>query len=285
MLVSAAIEGTPLPAVRPGDSPPSAAIGEVVAAPGDSGLSPGELVSHRLGWREYAVLPASGCVPVGDALPDPVAHLGSGWTAYAALTRCCRLQPGETVLVTGGAGGVGSLAGQIARALGASRVVGTTTRPEKADRMIAELGYDAVVVRNAEPLAAQLARAAPGGVDVVVDTVGGDQLRVALGAARSGARVALVGTLSSQLSPHGSGVAAPVEVDTFQLVLKGITIRGFTTPNDPVAQAEWTGLFGSWLHSGQLTFPHVRVRGIDRAADALHEVITGRHMGTVVVEL
>lgn len=285
ILVSGAIEGTPLPAVRPGEPLPSAAIGEVVTAPDDSGLRPGELVSHRLGWREYAVLPVVGCSPVGAVLPDPVAHLGSGWTAYAALTRCGELQPGESVLVTGGAGGVGSLAGQIARRLGASRVVGSTTTPGKAGRMISELGYDAVLVRGAGPFAAQLAQAAPEGIDVVVDNVGGDQLRAAVAAARPGARVVLVGALSSQLSPHGSGVAAPVELDTFPLMLKGVTVRGFANPGDPVAQAQWTELFGGWLRSGEVTFPHVRVRGIDRAAQALHEVIIGRHLGTAVVAL
>lgn len=285
MLMSSAIEGTPLPAVRPEDSLPSAAVGEVVTAPEDSGLRPGALVSHRLGWREYAVLPVAGCVPVGDVLPDPVAHLGSGWTAYAALTRYCQLRPGESVLVTGGAGGVGSLAGQIARRLGAARVVGSTTTPAKADRMISELGYDAVVVRGAGSFAAQLAQAAPDGVDVVVDTVGGDQVPAAVTAARPGARFALVGTLSSQLAPHGSGVAAPVVLDAFQLMLKGVRLHGFTTPDEPVAQSEWTGLFGDWLRSGEITFPHVRVRGIDHAPQALHEVINGRHVGTVVVEL
>jgi NADPH-dependent curcumin reductase CurA len=285
MLMSSAIEGVPLPAVRPGDSPPSAAVGEVVVAPEDSGLRPGELVSHRLGWRDYAVLPVAGCVPIGDVLPDPVAYLGSGWPAYAALTRCCQLRPGESVLVTGGAGGVGSLAGQIARRLGAAQVIGSTTTPEKADRMISELGYDAVVVRGAGPFATQLAHAAPDGIDVVVDTVGGEQLPAAVTAARPGARFALVGTLSSQLAPHGFGVAAPVELDAFPLMLKGVHLYGFTTPADPAAQTEWTHLFGDWLRSGEITFPHVRVRGIDHAAQALHEVINRRHMGTVVVEL
>ncbi|TVT38733.1 NADP-dependent oxidoreductase [Amycolatopsis rhizosphaerae] len=284
-LLSGATEGTPLPTVRPGDSLPSATIGEVVTAPGDSGLRPGELVAHWLGWREYAVLPASDCAPLGDALPDPVAHLGSGWTAYTALTRYGRLKPGETVLVTGGAGGVGSLAGQIARRLGAALVVGTTGTPEKVDKMRSELGYDAVLIRGAAPFATQLAQAAPDGIDVLVDNVGGDQLRAAAAAARPGARLVLVGTLAGQLSPHGSGGSAPVELDAFQLILKGITIRGLVDPRDPVARSDWTERFGDWLRSGEMTFPHVRVQGIDRAAQALLEVFNGLHLGTVVVEL
>ncbi|MFD9735298.1 MDR family NADP-dependent oxidoreductase [Umezawaea sp. NPDC059074] len=275
-LLSGAAEGTPLPSVRPGESPPSATVGEVVTAPEDSGLSPGDLVFHWLGWREHAVLPAEACVPLGDALPDPVAHLGSGWTAYTALTRYGALVPGETVLVTAGAGGVGSLAGQIARALGAGRVIGTTGSPEKADRMTADLGYDTVLVGGA-PLTEE--------VDVVVDNVGGDHLRAAVARARPGARIVLVGTLASQLRPRLSGAVAPVELDAFQLILKGITLRGFSDPGDPRAKAEWTERFGTWLRDGAITFSHVRVRGIDHAAEALHDVIGGRHVGTVVVEL
>jgi NADPH-dependent curcumin reductase CurA len=284
-LLSGAAEGTPLPAVRPGESLPSATIGEIITAPEDSGLRPGQLVLHWLGWREYAAVPTAECTPVGDALPDPVAHLGSGWTAYAALTWYARLRPGETVLVTGGAGGVGSLAGQIARLLGATRVVGSTGTPEKVDRMREELGYDAVLVRDSESVTAQLAKAAPEGIDVLVDNVGGDQLSAAVAAARPGARFTLVGTLASQLSPQESGAVAPVDLDAYQIILKGINIRGFTNPPDDGARSEWTARFGSWLRSGEISFPHVRVPGLDGAAQALHDVIRGRYVGTVVVEL
>ncbi|MEV5507311.1 hypothetical protein [Streptomyces orinoci] len=82
------VPGVPFPALRPGDTLAEEAIGEVVSAPEDSGLRPGELVSHFLGWREYAVLGPERCVPLPpEDLPDPGARLGHGWTAYAALTR------------------------------------------------------------------------------------------------------------------------------------------------------------------------------------------------------
>ncbi|HET6502198.1 MAG TPA: NADP-dependent oxidoreductase [Amycolatopsis sp.] len=284
-LLSGAAEGTPLPAVRPGQSLPSATIGEIITAPGDSGLRPGQLVFHWSGWREYAAVPVAQCSPLDDTLPDPVAHLGSGWTAHAALTSYARLRPGETVLVTGGAGGVGSLAGQIARRLGAARVIGSTGTPAKADRMREELGYDAVLVRGAGSVAAQLARAAPEGIDVLVDNVGGDQLGAAVAAARPGARFTLVGTLASQLSPAGSGTVAPVDIDAYQIILKGISIRGFTNPPDDRARSEWAVRFGNWLRPGELSFPHVRLPGLDGAARALHDVIRGRYVGTVVVVL
>lgn len=121
------------------------------------------------------------------------------------------MRPGDTVLVTGAAGAVGTLAGQLARLLGAGRVIGSTRSPHKAERLRAELGYDAVLLPGATPFAEQLAAAAPDGIDVLLDTVGGEQLTAAVGAARRGARFALVGALSGQLSadPDGDGATSP----------------------------------------------------------------------------
>ncbi|SEM73102.1 MDR family NADP-dependent oxidoreductase [Nonomuraea pusilla] len=279
------LQGAPLPPLRPGDTLIGPAVGEVVSAPDGAALRPGDLVLHGQGWREYAAVPVERCVPLGDALPDPAAHLSKGWIAYAALALNARVRPGDTVFVSGGAGAVGSMAGQIARLLGARRVVGGTGSPEKAARMLDELGYDAVVLRGGAPTAEQLAEAAPDGIDVHLDNSGGEQLRGALAAARPDARFVLVGALSGQLSERGTGGSAPVELDTYQLILKRVTVRGLSAPDDPEEQARWTERFGGWLRSGEIVFPHVRVPGIDQAPRALHEVFTGRHFGAVLVEV
>ncbi|MEU2230597.1 MDR family NADP-dependent oxidoreductase [Streptomyces vietnamensis] len=285
-LIGGGLKGAPFPSVEPGDPLFGAAVGEVVSAPDGSGLRPGDLVSHWHGWREYAAVPAAGLTPLGDSLPDPVAHLSQGRTAYAALTRGAEVRAGDTVLVTGGAGAVGTMAGQIARLLGAGRVIGSTGSPAKAERLVTELGYDAAVVRGAPaPFPAQLAEAAPEGVDVLLDTVGGEQLSAAVAAARPGARAVLVGALSGQLDPEGTGATARVELDSYPLVLKRISLSGFSPLDHPETEAEWRGRFGDWLRAGEITFPHVRVAGMDRAAEALREVMEGRHLGTVVVEL
>jgi NADPH-dependent curcumin reductase CurA len=282
-LIGGGVPGAPMPPLRPGDTLFGAAIGEVLSAPGDSGLRIGDLVRHWQGWREYAVLDTAACTPLDDALPDPVVHLGQGHTAYTALAHVARTQPGDTVFVTGAAGAVGSMAGQIARLLGAAHVIGSTGSRVKADRLIAELGYDAVVIRGTEPIADQLAKVASDGIDVLVDNVGGDHLQAAVGAARTGARFALVGTLARQLSPDSTGTTAPVELDAFQLILKQISLRGLTGAYG--TQGEWTERFADWLRTGRITFPHVRVSGIDRAPQALHELISGRHLGAVIVEV
>ena len=280
-VIAGGVPGAPFPPVRPGDTLFGPAVGEVVASAGDGGPRPGDLVFHYQGWREYAAVPVTS--PLADALPDPAAYLAPGATAYAALAEIAGLRPGETVFVTGGAGAVGSLAGQIARLLGAKRVVGSTGSAAKAERMVAELGYDAVVPRDGT-LAARLAEAAPDGVDVVVDNVGGEQLRAAVAAARPGARIVLVGTLAAQLSAGSSGTTAPVELDAFQLIVKDITIRGLIGVAERT-RAEWVERFGGWLRSGEITFPHTRIAGIERAPEALQGLIGGRYQGTVVVEL
>ncbi|MCX5134578.1 MDR family NADP-dependent oxidoreductase [Streptomyces sp. NPDC060011] len=284
-LIGGEIEGVPLPPVHVGDALFGPAVGEVVTAGAGSALRPGDLVSHLHGWREHALLSDDDCVPLSDVLDDPVAFLSSGAAAYAALTRLAGVRPGDTVLVTGAAGAVGSLAGQVARLLGAERVVGTTRSARKAERLTAELGYDAVVVPGTAPLAEQIAAAAPDGIDVLLDTVGGEQLTAAVGAARRGARFALVGALSGQLSADRDGTTAPAEIDTFRVITLGITLRGFSSSDLGEAAEEWNTRFGDWLRSGEIVFPHVRIAGIDRAPRALQELFEGRHIGTVVVDV
>ncbi|WP_086733154.1 MDR family NADP-dependent oxidoreductase [Streptomyces glaucescens] len=285
ILIAGATQDTPFPVLNAGDTLVAAAIGEVVHAQENCTLRPGDLVSHWLGWREYAVVPAAECMRLdGEALPDPITHLEQGWTAYAALTRGVDLRLGDTVFVSSGGSGIGAMAGQIAKRLGAGRVIASTSSRQKADRLVNELGYDAAVVRGAEPIVEQLAKAAPDGIDVFFDNVGGEQLRAAVEAARPGARFVLVGALSGQLSEDGTGTSAPVELDSLPLIHKRIVMRGFSS-DDFEDRMEWTERFGAWLRAGEMVFPHVRIKGIEQAPQALLEVIEGRHIGAVIVEL
>jgi NADPH-dependent curcumin reductase CurA len=271
------LSGGPFPPLNVGDTLFGAAVGEVVAG----SLPPGTLVFHLEGWREYAAVPAAACRILDDSFPDPIQHLGYGPLALAALERDAALRQGDTVFVSGGAGGVGSAAGQIARLLGAGRVVGSTSSATKAPTMTSELGYDAVVLRGSPDIEADLAKAAPDGIDVMIDNIGGEQLRAAAALARTDARFVLIGALSGQLDPEGSGTTSPVTLDTQRLILRRVTLRGFGGATGPEATAR----LGDWLRSGELVLPETRFQGIESAPRALQELIEGAHLGTVIVEL
>ena len=288
------VPGVPFPAMSPGDTLGGGAIGTVVSAPSASGLRAGDLVVHHLGWREYAAVPVTDCERIDVGLADlGEAQLGNGWTAYAALTRGTAIKPGDTVFISSAAGSIGSMAGQIARLLGAGRVIGSTGSPAKAERLVSELGFDAVAMRgegssagsSAGSFAGRLAKAAPDGIDVCLDSVGGEQLRAAVDLANEAARIVILGTLSAQLAPAGTGRIAPVELDSMRLVLNRITLRGYSADDDPDVRAEWRDWSAPRFGDGSLVFPHVRVPGIEHAVEALLDTMAGRYLGAVVVQL
>ncbi len=276
------ITDVPMPSFEIGAPLHGPAVGEVVAAPGTD-LTPGDVVEHRLGWREYALLDAAEAHRLEPGLmPDPAAYLSQGPTALMGIERGAEVRPGDTVFVTGAAGGVGSLAGQIARQFGAVRVIGSTGSQQKADRLISELGYDAAVIRGAGPIEDQLREAAPDGIDAVFDNVGGEQLTAALALANRGARIAIVGALASQLSAAGD---SKTEIDTLTLLSRSITLRGIALYDHLDLIPQWNRRFAEGLHAGTLSFPHARLRGVEQAPRALRELTEGHHLGAVIVEL
>jgi NADPH-dependent curcumin reductase CurA len=281
-----AIKGIPFPPLRPGDALADAALGEVLAAGAESGLRVGQTVLHRLGWRDHALVDARQCRPLPAQAVDPAAYLGHGWTAYAALTRGVELQRGDTVFISSGAGAIGSMAGQIARRLGAGRIIGSTGSADKAEWMKRELGYDAVIVRDAQPFATHLSRAAPDGIDVCVDLVGGGQLGAAVGLAREGARFVILGALTAELHAERSSAIAPAEIDTFAFPIKGITLRGYSACEDDAdAFAEWLRCLDAWQRDGGMRLPCTIVHGLDNGPAALQDACDGKLKGVVLVGL
>lgn len=278
------VKGIPFPPINVGDTLADAAIGQVVSAPADSGLQPGEFVLHPLGWREYAVVNVGDCTRLGTRQPNPAACLGHGWTAYAALTRATQVKPGDVVFVSSGAGAIGSMAGQIARKLGASRVIGSTGTPDKARWMKQTLGYDEVILRGEGSISEQLHRYAPDGIDVFIDIVGGEQLEAAVSHTREGARLVLLGALSAELANAKSTKYAPVEIDAFALIVKGVTLRGYSADENPEVFAEWLACVSqpSWA---DIEFPVTRFTGLETAPLALEETCSGKARGLVLVEL
>ena len=147
------------------------------------GIAPGGYVRHRLGWRDWAIVDAAAATVVDPGLAPLSTWLGvlgqTGFTAYAGLRRAGELRDGDVVFVSAAAGAVGSAAGQFARLLGASRVIGSAGGPEKARLLVDELGFDEGIDYRAD-LVGGLAAAAPDGIDLYFDNVGGDHLVAAL---------------------------------------------------------------------------------------------------------
>jgi NADPH-dependent curcumin reductase CurA len=256
------------------------AVGEVVA-----GGEPGTLVVHGLGWREGAVLDASRVQR--PALPDgvsPSALLGAlgmpGMTAWIGVTEIAPVAPGETVFVSAAAGAVGSVAGQIAKARGC-RVIGSAGAPEKVAYVRDELGFDAAFSHR-DDVRAALSEAAPDGVDVYFDNVGGPQLEAAIAALNRGGRIALCGSVSQ----YNATEPAPGPRNMALLVGKRARLRGFIVGDHAEREPEFRAEVGELIASGRLKMAETVVEGgIEAAPQAFVDMLRGRHLGKVVVRL
>ncbi|MFD5100370.1 NADP-dependent oxidoreductase [Streptomyces albidochromogenes] len=260
------------------------AIGEVVASR-DASVPVGSTVSHFLGWREYAVLDAAAATVVDPALARPQDHLGAlgttGLTAYAALTRVAPVREGDVVFVSAAAGAVGSVAGQLARRLGASRVVGSAGGPAKTKKLLDRFGYDAAVDYREGALPEQLAQAAPDGIDVYLDAVGGDHLQAAIGAMRQGGRIALVGAISG----YDATGPAPGPDNLFRAAAREVTLRGMLVSSHFALFPEWIGKAAGWLADGSLRTEETVTEGIEHAPDAFLGMMRGANTGKALVRV
>ncbi|MBP2479154.1 NADPH-dependent curcumin reductase CurA [Crossiella equi] len=271
--------GLPMPPYQVGLPLDGPALGEVVTSD-LPGLAPGDLVQHRLGWREYAVVDGR-AHRLSEALGEfPLACLSSGFAGWLAVTRIAPVRPGDVVFVSGAAGGVGVIAGQFARLCGAARVLGSVGSAAKAERLVAELGFDEVLVRGTGPFEERLRTAAPEGLDVVVDTVGGEQLEAALRLARPLSRYVLIGALASQTR---GGTTAPFTTDALALFSREVSLRGVTTAHHRHELPDWELAFGTALREGTISFPHTTLPGLDQAPRALAGLLAGQYTGTVLV--
>jgi hypothetical protein len=261
-----------------------AAVGRVVASGADS-VPVGAHVLHGLGWREYALVDAAHTVVVDPEAAPLSAYLGvlgmTGLTAYAGLLRIAEFAEGETVFVSGAAGAVGSQVGQIARLKGAARVVGSVGSDEKAALLIDEYGFDAAFNYKKGPVAAQLREAAPDGVDVYFDNVGGDHLEAAIGSMRPHGRAALCGAIAH----YNATEPPPGPRNLPQLIGKRITLRGFIVSDHQDLQPDFFREVGGWLREGRLRYRETVVTGIEHTLDAFLGLLRGDNTGKMIVAL
>jgi NADPH-dependent curcumin reductase CurA len=242
----------------------------------------GDTVLHQLGWREHALLDDTAVRVLDTALAPAAAYLGvlgmPGLTAYVGLTRIAQLQPGETVFVSGAAGAVGSIAGQLAKLLGAGKVVGSAGTPEKV-AWLREIGYDAAFDYHDGPVRKLLAEHAP--VDVYFDNVGGEHLEGAIRHMADFGRIACCGAISS----YNSEEPAPGPRNMMMLVSKRLTLRGFIVGDHREAAGEFYRTVGPWLAEGKITARETWAEGLDAAVDAFLDLHRGGNTGKMLVRL
>ena len=260
------------------------AIGEVIESRAGTHKA-GDTVLHNLGWREYAVLDARRARVIDTGIAPASAYLGAmgltGLTAWAGLTRVAGFREGDAVFVSGAAGAVGSIAGQIAKALGASRVIGSAGSDEKVQRL-RELGFDAAFNYHDGPVKEQLKAAAGGnGIDVYFDNVGGDHLEAAISVLNKYGRVAMCGAISAYNSTEPQ--CAPRNL--FQAIGKELTLRGFIASSYNEYAGEFAELMAGWLRDGKVSYDETFVDGLANAPQAFIDLMKGANTGKMVVRL
>ncbi|HEU0311673.1 MAG TPA: NADP-dependent oxidoreductase [Sphingomicrobium sp.] len=258
------------------------AIGEVVESR-DPAFAPGDMVLHMAGWRDEAVAPASTLNKL-PAIPgvEPQAFLGNlgltGGTAYFGLLDAASAKEGDIVFVSAAAGAVGSAVVQIAKARGMT-VIGSAGGPDKCD-FVRSLGADAVIDYKAGSLLKQLSEAAPKGIDVYFDNVGGDHLDAALAVARKDARFAICGMIEGYNEAHPTCLKYIMRV-----IAMRIRLQGFIYTDYIGRLGEFYSDMGGWIASGQVKERDTVREGLDQTLDAFLGLFTGANTGKMLVRL
>lgn len=259
------------------------AIGRVVASASDA-LPVGAVVLHQHGWSDIVQADADTFRSVPELPGVPLSlylHvLGmTGLTAYVGLTRIAGLREGDTVFVSGAAGAVGTAVGQIARLLGAKRIIGSAGTPEKVALLTEKYGYDAAFDYKDGPVREQLAALAPDGVDVYFDNVGGDHLEAALDVMNTGGRIALCGAITGY-----NRTERPAGPDNMaNIVTRSLTLRGFTLAAHLDLAPEFNARMAEWFGAGEIVYDETVVDGIEHTVDAFLDMMRGANTGKMLV--
>ena len=272
---------------------PPVGIGEVMRAGGIGRVvqsshpdyAAGDLVSGVFGVQRYAISDGTGVTLVDTTMAPAPVHLGAlgmtGLTAYFGLLDIGRPEPGQTVVVSGAAGAVGSVAGQVARIKGC-RVVGIAGGPEKCEWLTEELGFDGAVDYKAGDVRAQLREHTPDGVDVYFDNVGGDILDEVLRRLARGARVVICGAISqynAEQPPKGPA-------NYMQLLVMRASMTGFLVFDFARRYREGIAQLAEWLQSGKLVSREDVVKGgLEEFPEVFLMLFRGENTGKLILQL
>jgi NADPH-dependent curcumin reductase CurA len=258
-----------------------AAVGSVEESR-DPAFKPGDTVSHFAGWRDLALIDASSAALIDPAFPLQ-AYLGPlgfpGLAAYAGFLRLGEPKPGETVFVSAAAGAVGSLVAQIARIKG-NRVIASAGSPDKIDWLLKEAGVDAVInYKTEKDITAALAKAAPKGIDIYFDNVGGDHLEAAIANANDFARFALCGMIAQ----YNSEPVGPRNI--YAVIEKSLKLQGFIASNHLDLWPDFQRDMKQWIARGRIKWKETVVEGLENSPKAFLDIFAGANAGKMLVKL
>jgi len=270
-----------VPPFQVGEPLEGGAIGEVVESRVD-GLKPGDLVQHMAGWRDEAVVPSRMAQKLPDLGAPPERFLGvlgvTGITAYFGLLDAAHGKQGDIVFVSAAAGAVGSVVVQVAKAKSMT-VIGSAGGAEKCD-FVRSLGADQVVDYKAGHILKGLAAAAPDGIDVYFDNVGGDHLDAAFALARQNARFAICGMI------EGYNATTPMSFRFIQRIIAArIALKGFIVFDYFPRMAEFYAEMAPWVANGTVKSRETVVDGLERTPDAFLGLFAGENTGKMLVRL
>jgi NADPH-dependent curcumin reductase CurA len=272
-----------IPPVELGAVMRAGAVGQVIASE-HPGFATGDHVYGAFGVQEFARSDGTGVIKVDPALAPLPTYLGAlgltGLTAYFGLLDVGRLREGETVVVSGAAGAVGSVAGQIAKLKGC-RAIGIAGGPEKCEWIVDELGFDAAIDYKAGNVRRELREHAPDRIDVFFDNVGGDILDAALTRLARGARIVLCGGISQYNAERPQGPANYLAMIAARASMTGMLVFDYAD-RYPEATAELAG----WLRDGRLVCrEHVVEGGVQAFPETLLKLFGGENTGKLVLAL
>jgi NADPH-dependent curcumin reductase len=272
-----------IPPVGIGEVMRALGAGEVIAS-NHPGLAAGDHVTGLLGVQEFSVVHGDALMKVDPNLVPLPVYLGAlgmpGMTAYFGLLDIGRPAEGETVVVSGAAGAVGSVVGQIAKLKGC-RVVGIAGGPEKCRHVVEDLGFDAAIDYKAENVAAALGEHCPSGIDVYFDNVGGEILDAALARLARHARVVICGAISQ----YNATGAMKGPSNYMSLLVNHASMTGFVVTDYGARYAEGAGEMAQWIAAGKLTTREDIAVGLRTFPDTLLRLFKGENTGKLVLEV
>ena len=272
-----------LPAMAIGAPVMGLTVGRVIDSQHPT-LEKGQLVMGRLAWEAYSIAKDDFLIVLEESDVPLHYHLGilgdTGMSAYFGLKDIGQPTAQDTVVISAAGGAVGYAAGQIAKIMGAKRVIGVTSSPAKGERLVAELGYDGFISHRSETLHEDIESACPEGIDVYFDNVGGPLLEVILEHINDGARIPFCGAVAdyARLAPQGPS-------NLFQLVTHSAKLEGFMTHLQVERYPEARQQLLSWISQGQLKSVAAEYEGVENCGVAFANLFAGVNFGKSVVRV